>query len=275
MKTPYYYFLSILLFLFLYPASYAESPSLLINSIYFIELLLMGGAVIALLLIALLLFNEKNRRAKKIALFHEELDQKMGVMQMMMNSVREKEQSIIKIAQEQQSNALPFHTNNDLEPNSTNTKKVNDVGHDNVFIDPRTLDVNGKLKQPHLGRSNYLLAMEEAQTKGLDRLASIDEFLQAAIADAVDMSDSNIQEIDTFYQQLSKLINTLTIDDQAVNNKQSNQKMLNALIAIQSDFEALMKHQKYNKSAYKQVSERLIDMSYHPPEEVMPIALEK
>lgn len=279
MKTPDYYSFSLLLFLFFSPVSYAETSGLLISSIYFIELLLMGGGVLALLLVSLLLFNERNRRAKKIALFHEELDQKMGVMQMMMNSVREKEQSIIKIVQEQHNNivALPAHAHHNVELNSTDTKKTNDVAydHDEVFVDPRTLDVNGKLKQPHLGRSNYLLTMKEAHVKGLDHLASIDDFLQAAIAEAVDMSDNNIQEVDTFYQRLSDTIQTLTIDNKAANNKPSSQKMLDALITIQSDFEALMKHQKYNKSAYQQVSERLVEMSYHPPEEVIPIALEK
>jgi hypothetical protein len=262
MKTLCYFAFSIFFF-FVSSFLYAETKTLLVSSIYFLELLIVGGVSLALILVFILMLKERSYRVKKMAQIYEDFDQKTSVMQMMMNSVREKEKNIIKIVEslQLQSVAEDSVTNNESNILAVN---VEGVGHEkqDVFIDPRTLDVNGKVKQPHLGRSNYLLAMRNAHSQGLSCVIRIEEALQVAIADAVNGAEGNLQEIDSFYQKLSELIEALELESGSEVIKPSSQNMIEALSNIQYDFEELMKYQKYNQSAYERLTKRLVEKPY-------------
>ena len=273
MKTLQYFLFFMSLFL-VSSFAYAETKSSLASSIYFLELLIMGGVSLALILALILMLKERSSRVKKMAQIYEEFDQKTSVMQMMMNSVREKEKNIIKIVESLQSVSGEAVTNSESNVVAAN---VEDVGHEkqDVFIDPRTLDVNGRVKQPHLGRSNYLLAMQNAHSQGLSCMISIEDALQVAIADAVDGSEDNLQEIDSFYQKLSELIEALELESGADVIKPSSQNMIETLSNIQYDFEELIKHQKYNQSAYERLTKQLVEKSYGTSTEIMATALEK
>lgn len=258
-----YYSLCVLFAFLASSAVYAETNDFLVNSIYFVELLIMGSVSLALIILFLLIFNERGRRIKKIELVYEELDQKASVMQMMLNSVREKEQNVIKITK-----ALQYNNNRPLLEVDREEEKQD-------VIDPRTLDVNGKVKQPHFGRKNYLIAMRNAHSQGLEQVRSIDDSLQAAIADAVDMSDGNLQEIDSFYQKLSELIEALEVEEREDAMNPSNQHMVETLGNIQRDFEELMKHQTHKQHVYQALSKHLDEKSYRYPTEIVSAVLEK
>jgi hypothetical protein len=272
MKSPYQY-LFFLSFLLVFSSTYAETKNPLVNSIYFIELLIMGGISLALIFIFILMLNERGHRVKKMTLVYEELDQKMSVMQMMMNSVREKEKNIIKIVQEQVKNidkysVAPSHSHLlEIEGESDNKN--------DVVVDSRTLDANGRVKQSHLSRENYLIAMRDAHSKGLSDVVSIDNTLQEAIESAVNQSDCNLQKIDSFYQKVSELIDALKLDDKSGAIKPSSQDMIRVLSDIQCGFEELLKQQKYNQSSYEGLSRVLIEKPYNYPTDIVTAVLEK
>jgi len=274
MKSPYHY----LFFLFLLWASFpvhAEVKSIFIDFLYVIELFIMGSVSLALIFIFILLLNERGRREKKISLVYEDLDQKMSVMQMMMNSVREKEKNIIKIAQEQLSNVDSSAAYRRDEFFLEEGLKRGENEQKEVFVDPRTLDANGTLKQAHLGRDNYLIAMREEHSHCLNRVNAVDDSLHEAITNAVDMSDSNLQDIDCFYQRLSELIETLELEDKSSDIKSPNQHMVEALSDIQDDFDVLLKHQRCNHSNYEGLSQYLLEKPCNYPIDIVAAMVEK
>jgi len=276
MKTFRYFLFSVFFFL-VSSFTYAETKSPLVNSIYFIELLIMGGVLLALILVFIMMLKERSHHVKKMAQMYEDFDQKASVMQVMMNSVREKEKNIIKIVESlQNSGTGGCVVNSESDVVATNIKGVEGVDNDkqDVFIDPRTLDVNGKVKQPHLGRSNYLLTMRNTHSQGLSCVIRIEDALQAAITDATEGAEGNLQEIDSFYQKLSELIEALELESGSEAIKRSNQHMIEALSDIQYDFEELMKHQKYNQSTYERLTKQLIEKPYNTPSEIVATVLD-
>jgi DNA replication initiation complex subunit (GINS family) len=83
-----------------------------------------------------------------------------------------------------------------------------------------------------------------------------------------------LQEIDSFYQKLSELIEALELESGSKTIKPSSQHMIETLSDIQYDFEELMKHQKYNKSTYERLAKLLVEKPYNAPAEIVATALE-
>jgi type II secretory pathway pseudopilin PulG len=196
------------------PVLASDSVSnMLSESIYLLELLVIAIVAVALVMVTASITKSRHKVIKAVADIREEMGQERAMLQMTMDTIKEKEKQITYMAHLLQEH---LENNGHHEVESENNKKkvseelfvevIDDVDSQqaddmsNVAkplnaqkVDPRTISADGSVKQTHFGPDQYLASVESYQQKTSqylqDLIKQTNQSLSSCLAEIHDAID--------------------------------------------------------------------------------------
>ena len=229
----------------------SDTQSVIVSSVYMMELLVMGGASLALIIIFLMMLKDRRQHGKKMALFYAEMEHRKTIAQLMMCSVHEKAQDITRVSGLLNSE-LMTRSNHESRVGMFSDNKPMRLVEKESKIDPRHIAADGSTKHNHLGKANYVACMLDMHLEGLRKATEAEKSLRLALVGVQDEACNNLEGLMASHQSLSNTIGVLELEAKEKKSTASisNDKILKELIRIRGDFNDLIAFQQQNKSIY-------------------------
>ncbi len=185
--------------------------NLLSESIYLLELLIIAIVTIALIMITVSIAKSRHKVSQVALDLREEMGQERAILQITMNSIREKEEQITYLAHLLQEHLEGDVNTDNREPAANSAKKkVRDDGYidivevvselgshpiENKTTDPRTVSADGSIKQAHFGPEQYLDEVESYQLQAQQHLQALIKQTNLSISNVLFTIRSEIEVI--------------------------------------------------------------------------------
>ncbi|MEE9304105.1 MAG: hypothetical protein V3U84_10000 [Thiotrichaceae bacterium] len=272
-------FVPILLLMFARATFASDSVSkMLSESIYLLELLIIAIVAVALIMVTVSIAKSRHKISKLATDLREEMGQERAVLQLTMNSIREKEEKITYIAHLLQEHLESNDNNDDIEPHHDKKKASSKGGYIEVVdesgsqqaeskatvadgssqaqgVDPRTLSADGSIKQSHFGSNQYLAAVEVYQQQAHLHVQKLVKQMNQSLSNGLTDIRGEIDSVNAERVKLNDLVVAIESkirhkDTHRINSK--DRQLVQHLIEADKQLHSLAQQQQIIEQKYVQ-----------------------